>query len=95
MALIFIKFPIYAILAMFVMLYFYYLSVTIGMFVLFLLLVSERVKDDSRFLGWLLLNPLYNLVMRFMAFFFIMNEILFKGHKDSSMAPWWVIKKTK
>ena len=94
-ALIAIKFPLNAILSMFVMLYFYYLTVTISMFILFLLLVSERVKDDSRFIGWLLFNPLYNMVMRFMAFFFIMNEIIFKGHKDSSMAPWWVIKKTK
>lgn len=94
-ALILIKFPIYAILSMFVMLYFYYLTVTVSMFVLFLLLVSERVKDDRRFIGWLLFNPIYNMVMRFMAFFFIMNEIIFKGHNDSSMAPWWVIKKTK
>jgi poly-beta-1,6-N-acetyl-D-glucosamine synthase len=94
-ALIFIKFPVYAILAMFVMLYFYYLTVTFGMFFLFLLLVSERPKDDSRMIGWLFLNPGYNLVMRFMAFFFIMNEIIFKGHNDSSMAPWWVIRKTK
>lgn len=94
-ALILIKFPIYAILSMFIMLYFYYLTVTVSMFVLFLLLVSERVKDDRRFIGWLLFNPIYNMVMRFMAFFFIMNEIIFKGHNDSSMAPWWVIKKTK
>ncbi|MDF1683440.1 MAG: glycosyltransferase [Legionellaceae bacterium] len=94
-ALILIKFPIYAILSMFIMLYFYYLAVTVSMFLLFLLLVSERVKDDSRFIGWLLFNPIYNMVMRFMAFFFIMNEIIFKGHNDSSMAPWWVIKKTK
>ena len=93
--LIFIKFPVYAILSMFLMLYFYYLIVTLSMFMLFLLLVSERVKDDCRFIGWLFLNPPYNLVMRFLAFFFIMNEVLFKGHNDSSMAPWWVIKKTK
>jgi len=93
--LIFIKFPIYAILSMFIMLYFYYLTVTLSMFMLFLLLVSERVKDDIRFIGWLFFNPIYNMVMRFMAFFFIMNEIMFKGHEESSMAPWWVIKKTK
>lgn len=94
-ALIIIKFPIQAILSMFVMLYFYYLTVTVTMFLLFLLLVSERVKDDSRFIGWTFFNPIYNMVMRFMAFFFIMNEIMFKGHEESSMAPWWVIKKTK
>lgn len=94
-ALIIMKFPVHAILAMFLMLYFYYLCVTFFMFFLFLLLVSERPKDDSRFIGWLVLNPAYNLVMRFMAFFFIMNEIIFKGHEDSSMAPWWVIRKTK
>ncbi len=93
--LIFIQFPLHAILAMFIMLYGYYLLVTVVMFLLFLLLVSERPKDDSRFLGWLILNPGYNLIMRFMAFFFIMNEIIFKGHQDSSMAPWWVIRKTK
>ncbi|MDX2346271.1 MAG: glycosyltransferase [Legionella sp.] len=93
--LIAIKFPIHAILAMFIMLYGYYLIVTFAMFFLFLLLVSERPKDDSRFIKWLVFNPGYNLIMRFMAFFFIMNEILFKGHEDSSMAPWWVIRKTK
>ncbi len=93
--LIAIQFPVHAILAMFIMLYGYYLTVTFAMFFLFLLLVSERPKDDSRFIKWLIFNPGYNLVMRFMAFFFIMNEILFKGHEDSSMAPWWVIRKTK
>ncbi|MDF1678302.1 MAG: glycosyltransferase [Legionellaceae bacterium] len=93
--LIIIKFSYHAIIAMFVMLYFYYLVITFMMFFLFLLLVSERPKDDSRFIKWLFINPLYNMVIRITAFFFLMNEILFKGHQDSSMAPWWVIRKTK
>ena len=92
---LFFKFPLHVISSMFVMLYFYYLLVTLAMFMLFLLLVSERIKKDKRFIPWLFVLPLYNMVMRFMAFFFIMNEIIFKGHNDSSMAPWWVIKKTK
>lgn len=92
---IFFKFPLHVISSMMVMLYFYYLLVTFGMFMLFLLLVSERVKKDKRLIPWLFVLPLYNMVMRFMAFFFIMNEIIFKGHNDSSMAPWWVIRKTK
>lgn len=95
LALISIQFPLHAILAMFCMLYIYYEVLTILMFVLFLLLVSERPREDVKFSKWLFFNPFYNLIMRFMAFFFIMNEIIFKGHKDSSMAPWWVIRRTK
>lgn len=93
--LILLQFPYQALLAMFLMLYFYYLIIALSMFSLFLLLVSERPRGDSRFLGWLLITPVYNAVMRMLALFFILNEILFKGHKDSSMAPWWVIRKTK
>ncbi len=90
-----IKFSHHAIIGLFLMLYFYYLTITFAMFFLFLLLVSERPKADRRFIPWLFLSPVYNFMMRIMSFFFIMNEILFKGHKDSSMAPWWVNRKTK
>ncbi|QBR82883.1 glycosyltransferase family 2 protein [Legionella israelensis] len=83
------------IIAVFLLVYSYYLIMSGLLYIFFLLLVSERSRQDFTLIGWLLLMPLYQLFLRFMAMFFILNEIMFKGHQETSMAPWWVIRKTK
>lgn len=92
---LFFKFSLAMVLAVTFLVYMYYLITGLLMYILFLILVSERVKQDFKMIGWLFLMPFYQQFMRFMATLFILNEIMFKGHQDSSMAPWWVIRKTK
>ncbi len=64
------------------------------MYFLFLL-ISERPKHDLKLVGWMFLMPIYQQAMRLISGLFILNEMFFKSHRESTMAPWWVIKKTK
>lgn len=88
-------FEMRVVLAVALMIYTYYLAINILLYLFFLILVSERPRQDLALSGWLLLMPVYQQFLRFMAMFFILNEMIFKGHQESSMAPWWVIRKTK
>ncbi len=92
---LFLNFNIGAILGIYALIYVYYLFNSLLQYALFLLLVSERPKHDIRMLGWLFISPFYQQIMRFMAVFFIINEIAFNGHKDTTMTPWWIIHKSK
>lgn len=89
------KFNVSILLSVSLIIYIYYFLAQIFMYILYLILVSERPKQDVYMSGWLFLMPAYQQLLRFSAALFILNEILFKGHRDSSMAPWWVIRKTK
>lgn len=93
--LLFLQYSLTVVVAVNILVYCYYLLTGLIMYVLFLLLVSERPRQDAKMIGWVFLMPIYQQFMRYMATIFILNEIIFKGHKDSSMAPWWVIKRTK
>ena len=75
--------------------YMYYLIITMIMYLQYLLLVSERFIYDLKFIPYVFLFPLYTFVIRMWNAWSTVMEILFKSHLDSSMAPYWVIKKTK
>lgn len=94
-ALILVQYDLPFVVGMLILVYLFYTVLSLFSFLLFLLLVSERVAQDAKLIGWVFLYPVYNMFMRYMALFFILNEVIFKGHKDTSMAPYWVIKKTK
>ncbi len=81
--------------AIHVLIYIYYLIADYFLFALFLILVSERPKSDAKMLGWILIMPIYLQIMRLVSASFIINEMLFKSHRTSTMAPWYIIKKTK
>ncbi|UFH50567.1 glycosyltransferase family 2 protein [Pseudomonas sp. KNUC1026] len=58
-----------------------------------IVMVSERQRQDLR-LAWIL--PIYPLAMyglRLWSVVAILNETLRRGHEESSMAPWWVLKR--
>ena len=44
---------------------------------------------------WLMIYPFYALFMRFVTAFSMVNEIVRRSHEESSMAPWWVLKRGK
>ena len=62
-------------------------------FLLMLLLVSERPQQDLRLVPLLPIFPLAMLVIRFWSAVAILNELLRRSHEETSMAPWWVLRR--
>lgn len=73
--------------------YLYYLALSFLIFSVYWLLLSERKKEDLKSILYLPVLPIYNFIMRVWAALAILSEILFSTHKDTSMAPWWVLRK--
>jgi len=63
------------------------------LYLLVILAISERPVADLKLAPWLLLYPLYALFMRFVCLFALINEVVRRSHEESSMAPWWVLKR--
>ncbi|MCF7352597.1 glycosyltransferase [Vibrio sp. CK2-1] len=72
-----------------------YFVIVLFFFGLYLCAISERPKQDIQFTIWLPLYPAYQFVMRFITAFATLNELFRRSHEESSMAPWWVLKKGK
>jgi len=79
---------------MFIVTYLYYLTTTTMLFTLYILFVSERKRKDMGFVWVIPLMPLYQFIMRVWTAIATICEFAISTHKDSRMAPWWVIKKT-
>jgi biofilm PGA synthesis N-glycosyltransferase PgaC len=62
-------------------------------FLLTLLLVSERPQQDLRLLPLLPLFPVAMLLIRCWSMVAILNELWRRSHEESSMAPWWVLRR--
>ncbi|OCH99240.1 glycosyl transferase [Legionella jamestowniensis] len=92
---LFIRFDLPTMIAIGILVYSYYFVATLFLYIIFLLLVSERPLLDLKLIGWVIITPIYQQFIRAMTAVFIMNEILFKGHQETTMAPWWVIRKSK
>ncbi|MBD1570836.1 glycosyltransferase [Aliivibrio sp. S10_S31] len=92
---IFIFYPTTVVLAVLSCLYVIYLVFIAMTFLIYLSLISERIQEDREMLLWLLIYPFYALFMRFVTAFAMINEIVRRSHEESSMAPWWVLKRGK
>jgi len=78
---------------LFVLIYLLYLLITVLMFGTMMLLVSDRPRQDMT-LGMLVpVFPLFMLFMRCWSAVAMLNEMFRRGHEESSMAPWWVLKR--
>ncbi|VVQ33798.1 hypothetical protein PS943_03487 [Pseudomonas fluorescens] len=78
---------------LFVLIYALYLSITAMLFGAMLLMVSDRPAKDM-VLGLLVpFFPLFMLLLRCWSAVAMLNEIFRRGHEESSMAPWWVLKR--
>lgn len=75
--------------------YLFYLTVETFFFLVMLFFLSERPKEDRMLLPFLPLMPVFAFCTRIWSAFAILWEMTGRGHLDSSMAPWWVLKKTK
>ncbi|SDU19682.1 glycosyltransferase family 2 protein [Halopseudomonas salegens] len=87
--------PVQTLLILTTLVYLVYLAVTLCLYVLGLLLVSERPRDDLRLLAVVPLFPVFMFGLRCWGVVCTMNEVLRRGHEETSMAPWWVLKKGK
>ena len=75
--------------------YLCYFAALLFYFLLYVIAISERPREDLTYLVFLPLFPFFAFGNRVHAAFSIMAEIFLKSHLDSSMAPWWVLRKTK
>jgi cellulose synthase/poly-beta-1,6-N-acetylglucosamine synthase-like glycosyltransferase len=73
---------------------FYFIGMTLQ-FLLTLLMVSERPSKDARLLPLLPLFPLAMFAIRCWSSVAMLNEWFRRGHEESSMAPWWVLQRSK
>ena len=87
--------PVGAVLGVLAFIYLAYLASLVFYFMLYLVAVSERPGDDAVYLAFLPLFPLFAFVNRVHCSFSVLQEIFTRSHLDSSMAPWWVLRKTK
>lgn len=72
-----------------------YFVIVLFFFALYLCAIAESPKQDIGLLIWLPLYPMYQFVMRFITAFATLNELFRRSHEESSMAPWWVLKRGK
>jgi len=98
MSLIFIwwlifSYPLQFVVTLFFVLYMFYLIVNILNLFVFYIAISEKVKEDMALLPWIFIYPLYTFVLRLWSVVGLINEMLRRSHEESSMAPWWVIKR--
>lgn len=94
-AYMFFVLPAQKIVFLFLLIYFFYLFVAVVFYSTFVLLVSERPRQDLKLLPVLPLFALYMFFARFSNGFSVIWEVVASAHLDSSMAPWWVLKRPK
>lgn len=78
---------------LFALIYTLYFLQTLILYMAMLIMVSERPRQDAKLIVWLPIFPVFMMVMRCWSAVAILNESLRRGHEESSMAPWWVLKK--
>lgn len=75
--------------------YLFYLLLLTGFYLFSVIMVSERKQEDLSRVVFLPLMPIFQLLEKFNTLIAVLWEFFGKGHKDSSMAPWWILRKTK
>ena len=70
-----------------------YLVVLTVQFLLTVALLSDRPMQDLRLLPLLPLFPVASFVIRCWSAVAILNELWRRSHEESSMAPWWVLRR--
>lgn len=87
--------PIQTIIGTTMLIYLFYFFVIALQFFLYMALLSDNLIDDLKSLWLLPFFPIFAFSIRIWAVVANLNELINKGHLDSGMAPWWVLKKDK
>ncbi len=85
--------PWYTLALLAALVYLLYLGITLMLFLCMLLMVSERPREDLRLAVLVPLFPLFMFILRCWSAVAMLNELLRRGHEETSMAPWWVNNK--
>lgn len=72
--------------------YLYYFAVTLVMFGAYVLFVSDRPREDIRFVLLLPIYPLFGFVSRLWSFIALLRDAVLRTFLDSPMAPYWVLR---
>jgi cellulose synthase/poly-beta-1,6-N-acetylglucosamine synthase-like glycosyltransferase len=83
------------VLAVWVLVYLVYLGITLLFYLVYLSMLSERRKEDIKLIWVIPLVPFFTFALRVWNALATLKEMITKSHLDSSMAPWWVLQKTK
>ena len=92
---IFFALPFYGALAISILTYVFYVYMILMIWIFAIPLASVNEKFDIGMTPWVFLFPFYSLLLRFNAALATLWELIGKGHEDTSMAPWWTLKKSK
>ena len=92
---LFLSFNTGIVLGILAFVYLAYLILLAVYFAMYCLLVSDRVAHDARYCLCLPLYPVYAWCARINSALALLHEMFNRGHLDSAMAPWWVLRKTK
>ena len=87
--------PLPFFLASMVLVYLFYFCLILVQFVLYLAVLSDRKWEDCSAFLVLPIYPLFLFIARLWSAVALLNQMFNKGHLDSAMAPWWVLKKGK
>lgn len=90
---LFVTYPISLVLSVLFVIYLFYLAITLFFFIVAVVFLSERPKMDLTLFPWIFLMPLFLFLTRLNAAFAILWEMIGESHQDTSMAPWWVLRK--
>ncbi|PIE64091.1 MAG: N-acetylglucosaminyltransferase [Desulfobacterales bacterium] len=93
--LVFTMYPVHFVLAIWLLVYMVYFLITLVLFITYIALVSDRKGSDLKLGVYLPLFPGFMFILRLWSGLAVLKEIFLKSHLDSSMAPWWVLKRTK
>lgn len=85
--------PLPSLAVLFGLIYLLYLSLTVVLYLCMMIMVSERPREDLRLAVFIPVFPVFMMIMRCWSAVAILNEAWRRGHEESGMAPWWVIKK--
>ena len=87
--------PLGTVLGLLAFVYLFYLVGLSLYFMLYVLIVSERPMQDVGYLLLLPLMPFYAFGNRVHNTMSLLQEALLRSHLDTSMAPYWTLRKTK
>lgn len=92
---IFWAYPAVYVLAVMVLVYLFYFLMSSLFYAVFLAFFSERPRLDLRLLPLLPVMPLFTFFTRLWAGAATLWNIVAASHRDSAMAPWYVLRKNK
>ncbi len=87
--------PLPAMLAVLGLVYLFYFFCSLALYLTGVFLLSDRKTEDLKLIWCLPFVPLFTFATRCWSAFACVDEIVRHIHLDSSMAPWWVLRKTK